>query len=144
MHKNNYSNHFNFQFLILSYLKMISINLSNSFIIVKTSVRPYIGIKKFWCLYSYLSVSCNSCHRYYTICLKFGTNVYMLCRISYIVFGMHCSNSTGIHKSISIYYGLWREIYIYLSVCYTIIVVNIIRFARNLAQMFICYVKYAV
>ena len=67
----------------------------------KMSVRPDIGLKKFLVFVS-LSVSAwrDSGCRNYPICYKFGTNVYLLYKISYTVFGVHChiSTYTGIHN----------------------------------------------
>ena len=48
----------------------------------------------------------------YPIRLEFGTDLYVLCEISCIVFTVQCPNSacTGIYQSTSIHYGTWREI----------------------------------
>ena len=39
-------------------------------------------------------LSCDSGHRNYPISLKFDTNAYVLCKISYIVFGVRYPNSS--------------------------------------------------
>ena len=53
----------------------------------------------------------DSGFRNFPIHLKFSTNIYVLCKISCMVFGVHHANRacTGIHKSISIHYKRWRE-----------------------------------
>ena len=60
------------------------------FFIVETSVRPYVGLEKFLVfVFPFVSVWCENGHRNYPTHLKFGTNIYMLCEISCIVFGVH-------------------------------------------------------
>ena len=43
-------------------------------------------------VYLFACASCDSVCRNYSISLKFGTNVYVLCEISFMVFGLHCVN----------------------------------------------------
>ena len=49
-------------------------------------------------------LSRDSGRRNFPICLKFGTNVFVLCKISRMVFEVHCLKSafTRMHKNISI------------------------------------------
>ena len=81
-------------------------------IAAKTSVRPTIEPEDL--VFTFLSVCVlrDSGRRNYPIRLKLDTNIYVLCEISCIICGVHCLNSacTGIRKSISIYYDLWRKI----------------------------------
>ena len=83
------------------------INIISSFIFVtlfvETSVRNFIGLKKFL-VFLFLSVCVSRCssRRNYSICLKLHTTIFALCGIRYIDFGVNCPNSacTGIHKNI--------------------------------------------
>ena len=84
-------------------------------------MSTYIGPENF--LIFILLSSCvkyDNSHRNYLICLKFSTNVYVLCQISCIALGIHSLNGacTGIHKSILIHYNLWRKnVFVFFPVC---------------------------
>ena len=85
-------------------------------------MRTYLWLEKFL-VFVFLSVYVwhDSGHRSYPIRLKFGTNVYTLCEISFINFGVHWPNTscTRIDKSIWIHYGLSKKkcLYSFLSAC---------------------------
>ena len=53
----------------------------------------------------------NNGRKHNPICLKLGTNVYILREISCVIFCEHFLNSAQaeLHKSISMQYGQWSE-----------------------------------
>ena len=82
-------------------------------VFAEMSVKLYIGLENFFVsVYLSVCVSFKSDRRNYDIFLKLSINVYALCEISCIVFGVQYLNSacTEIHKSFSMYYALWWEI----------------------------------
>ena len=90
----------------------------------------------------------DSGRRNYPIHLKFNTNVYVLYKISCVIFAVHYINSECalILKTVTIHCGLWREmcLYICLPVRHAIVFAEIIRSVWNLVQMFMFYAKLAL
>ena len=88
------------------YFKVYVNTFITTYLLPKRQRGPTLYSQSVWCLYSCQSGSDwqDSSHRNYPIHLKFGTNVYTLCKISWIVFDIYCLNSAcaEIHKSISI------------------------------------------
>ena len=79
-------------------------------IIKITSIGP---VERYVFAFLSVCVSRDGGYRYYPIHLKFGTNVCVKQKfLLMIVFGVHCLNCacSGMHKSISIYFSLSREI----------------------------------
>ena len=71
-------------------------------VIAETSMWPDSGLVKFFyvCIPVCLRWHSRGC-RNYPICLKLEINVYVLRKISCIVFGVHCLNSTSNSLKIS-------------------------------------------
>ena len=79
------------------------------FMYSKASVRPFIGLEMFFVfVFMSASVSLNSVRENYRIHFKFFKNIYVLCKIRCVAFGVCSKNSSyiGIRKIISMYYKL--------------------------------------
>ena len=79
----------------------------------QTKISQYFTLSGGKCVcISPASVWHDSGRRNNLIHLKFRTNVYVLCEISCIIFGICCSNNVykGVPESISMHYSLWRKI----------------------------------
>ena len=108
--------------------------LWKNMLFAETSVRSYVKLGKFLA-FVFLSVCHVNGRGNYPIHVNL-TQMFVICEISCLFSGVHSANSPnsilcrGIHKSISLHYGLWRKIF------YILVLFSLPKTERNLHTLF--------